>query len=965
VPLIKLGVNKGNPEVKFELFFSDRISFLNLKKMKQFYFLLSRILLRSVIFCLFLFVALSSNAQCSGGSLGGALSPVPGSSYQTMNVTTGNYYTFVVAAGCLPTYDFSFCSADGSNATFDSQITILDNTGASAGGYSDDFCGLQSHVTWTPTVAGTYRVLVNTYSCGTGNTATLAYKTTTPPSMTFVSCTTVQSSTAAVTKCDLDQDVICVQVVTSGTCSALTLTQFQLGAGGSSSATLADVSLIHIYYTGTTNSFSASSEFVSGGTVPAGGSNTINGSQTLSAGTNYFWIAYDVNPAATTGNVIDASCTQITVGSARTPTATNPAGTRTIGVCSSYPGTNALGLKQWLKSDAGVSGTPVSTWTDQIGVTIANFVGNGTSRPTVVSTAVNFQDYIRFDGVNDTMKSNTNFTGNTLFGTTDNTILMIKNYKGGTVDYKWETDPTNAYRIGMETNGTAQRIDFVDDNGGGKNNASTTSIFNKDVMVEYLSDATTINLKLNGNVDATKTHPSLTFSPGGVISHPLFLGGNGFTNSTLFCQVDMAEVMTFNKKLSASELRRVESYLALKYGITLGNNKGGGSSVIYMASDGTQIWNNHTGYHNYVIGIGRDNAAGSSGLNKLKSTSVVSLNGSTDIITLANSNFTTPAAFGNDKAFLIAGNNAGSLATPIYAFYSHAGPATTIAYQSSRIWATQKTGTHSGNLIIEVDMALVNGPTGYGTNTNTDIRLLLDDDVNFSNASAGEHTYSPAGGFAATGGKIYFSVPYADIQAGTGYFTIGSVNGVTAPLPVTLTEFKAECHQEQTELKWSTASETNNDHFTIDLTNDGINYQTVATIAGAGTSSMQHLYSWTDDREFAAERYYRLSQTDYDGTLHLFNTIRSDCGSMPGSLEITNVTSSGNELLFEYNSMSEGNHLIKLYDGTGKLVFSGMKFCGAGPQAGSIEISEFGAGIYLLVIREKNNEAVKKVMIVK
>src|SRR5579885_468792 len=138
------------------------------------------------LFVLLFITRLQCNAQCSGGSSGGALSPAPSTSYVTMSVTTGNYYTFTTPGSCLPTYDFSFCSADGSNATFDSQITILDNSGNPVtGGYNDDFCSYQSHVTWTPTSAGTYRVLVSTYYCGSGNTATLAYKLTTPANMSF------------------------------------------------------------------------------------------------------------------------------------------------------------------------------------------------------------------------------------------------------------------------------------------------------------------------------------------------------------------------------------------------------------------------------------------------------------------------------------------------------------------------------------------------------------------------------------------------------------------------------------------------------------------------------------------------------------------------------------------------------------------------------------------------------------
>lgn len=135
----------------------------------------------SVLF--FIGLYFNHSAQCTGGTSGGALSPVPSTSYQMMACPAGDkYYTFVVAAAsCYPQYDFSFCSADGGLSTEDTQITILDNSGATvSGGYSDDYCSTQSHVIWTPTNSGTYRVHVNKYNCGaTTAAATLAYKYTT------------------------------------------------------------------------------------------------------------------------------------------------------------------------------------------------------------------------------------------------------------------------------------------------------------------------------------------------------------------------------------------------------------------------------------------------------------------------------------------------------------------------------------------------------------------------------------------------------------------------------------------------------------------------------------------------------------------------------------------------------------------------------------------------------------------
>ncbi|MFK7968838.1 MAG: L-type lectin-domain containing protein [Bacteroidia bacterium] len=133
---------------------------------------------RLISYLLFLFSTFALNAQCTGGINGGALTPAPGPAFQTMPVSDGTYYTFVVPTGGCYTYTFSFCGPNGA-ATWDTEITILDNTGAAvAGAYDDDFCSFQSEITnWTPPSAGTYRVLINRWPCNvSGNMGTLAYQ---------------------------------------------------------------------------------------------------------------------------------------------------------------------------------------------------------------------------------------------------------------------------------------------------------------------------------------------------------------------------------------------------------------------------------------------------------------------------------------------------------------------------------------------------------------------------------------------------------------------------------------------------------------------------------------------------------------------------------------------------------------------------------------------------------------------
>lgn len=103
---------------------------------------------------------------------------VPTAAYQTKtSVNAGNYY--IVNVSTCNSYTFTFCQGGGS-AGFDTQITITDLSGVPiAGAYNDDFCSVQSHLVWTPTVAGNVRVYITKFSClnsgGTG--ATLAYAT--------------------------------------------------------------------------------------------------------------------------------------------------------------------------------------------------------------------------------------------------------------------------------------------------------------------------------------------------------------------------------------------------------------------------------------------------------------------------------------------------------------------------------------------------------------------------------------------------------------------------------------------------------------------------------------------------------------------------------------------------------------------------------------------------------------------
>jgi hypothetical protein len=105
-------------------------------------------------------------------------------------------------------------------------------------------------------------------------------------------------------------------------------------------------------------------------------------------------------------------------------------------------------------------------------------------------------------------------------------------------------------------------------------------------------------------------------------------------------------------------------------------------------------------------------------------------------------------------------------------------------------------------------------------------------------------------------------------------FYIGSVDDVGSPLPITLLSFNAKLEKNTFVLTWETASELDNDFFTIEKTLDNKNFEVVSKIQGAGTSKSKLRYSVVDNNPYRGTFYYRLRQTDYDGTETSFNLLQ-------------------------------------------------------------------------------------------
>jgi hypothetical protein len=112
-----------------------------------------------------------------------------------------------------------------------------------------------------------------------------------------------------------------------------------------------------------------------------------------------------------------------------------------------------------------------------------------------------------------------------------------------------------------------------------------------------------------------------------------------------------------------------------------------------------------------------------------------------------------------------------------------------------------------------------------------------------------------------TTGSIYFG--FTDNNKEAGLVALGSWTNFN--LPIELSEFSGKLAPEGVRLDWETASEINNDHFEIERSSNGADFEKIGTVDGHGTTTVLHKYSLLDQKPLSGLSYYRLKQVDFDG----------------------------------------------------------------------------------------------------
>lgn len=198
----------------------------------------------------------------------------------------------------------------------------------------------------------------------------------------------------------------------------------------------------------------------------------------------------------------------------------------------------------------------------------------------------------------------------------------------------------------------------------------------------------------------------------------------------------------------------------------------------------------------------------------------------------------------------------------------------------------------------------------------------------------------------------------------SSFNTWWTLSSSSSPLPVELISFEVMAVDNSVKIDWITASEINNDYFTIEKSLNGVEFSFLSSVDGSGNSSSAHSYTAYDKTPSNGINYYRLKQTDFDGK-ESWSDIKSVSFKKSGLVSIYPNPLIGSEINLYTSDDSEVVSRINFYDLAGKLVLKVEDISGAGNKGSStFEIgNQLSNGTY--VVEVNTNSGVYRERIVK
>jgi cytochrome c peroxidase len=179
-------------------------------------------------------------------------------------------------------------------------------------------------------------------------------------------------------------------------------------------------------------------------------------------------------------------------------------------------------------------------------------------------------------------------------------------------------------------------------------------------------------------------------------------------------------------------------------------------------------------------------------------------------------------------------------------------------------------------------------------------------------------------------------------------------------VPIELMNFSGKLVNNKSVLSWQTASEIDNDFFTIEKSINGNNWENIGEIKGAGNSKNIQNYTFTDENTVENRQYYRLKQTDFNKRMTYSKVISVELNThnSPKITVFPNPTTHQVTVNFDNLAPNSATEL-QLINASGQVVFAKNKSVN---NVEMIDLSAYPNGQYFVVIKS-NGQVISRKLI--
>ena len=181
-----------------------------------------------------------------------------------------------------------------------------------------------------------------------------------------------------------------------------------------------------------------------------------------------------------------------------------------------------------------------------------------------------------------------------------------------------------------------------------------------------------------------------------------------------------------------------------------------------------------------------------------------------------------------------------------------------------------------------------------------------------------------------------------------------------ATAPVDFVAFNGNLSGDHVTLDWATATETENDYFQVERSNDGLTYTAIGRVTGAGDSQDELSYTYLDYDYQPGANYYRLRQVDFDGTEDFSDVIQVTAPTASTSFAIfPNPATTSGAINFQMGKGWELERVtVDIFSASGRLVTTLN-----GASGLNRPIGELATGIYAVRVSDGKQTVTERLIV--